>query len=366
MICDDWAMTKKRFDAWWANSCIDRPMLRVVARRETPLGSPEPVAPPATDEALHLDADRLIREAKNRLLTHRYMAEAYPNLDLNIGPGSLAVYLGSEPVFRPDTFWFTECLGSAEAFEAIFDPKNPWFVRHLDLLSQAQAASDGQYLVNIPDIIENIDIYAAMRGPQNTCYDLIDEPDAVQRAIQQIDDAYFPCYDRFRDALISEDGVTGYTAFNVLGTGRVAKIQCDFSALMSPDQFRKFVLPSLRKQCKILDHSVYHLDGPDAIKHLDALMEIDELQALQWTCGAGQPDSASPRWYPIYDRVKAAGKALHLTIFEGDFDHWIRSCDTLVERYGVDGMYFQLPVMAEAEANEFIEYADRHWRRTHA
>ena len=47
-----------------------------------------------------------------------------------------------------------------------------------------------------------------------------------------------------------------------------------------------------------LDHSLYHLDGPDAIKHVPALMELEKLDALQWTCGAGQPDGACPRWYP--------------------------------------------------------------------
>ena len=58
-------------------------------------------------------------------------------------------------------------------------------------------------------------------------------------------------------------------------------------------------MPSLQQQCQKLDYTLYHLDGPDAIKHLDALMEIEELDALQWTPGAGKPDGGDELWYPI-------------------------------------------------------------------
>lgn len=43
--------------------------------------------------------------------------------------------------------------------------------------------------------------------------------------------------------------------------GRVAKLQCDFSAMISPDMFKEFVLPYLKKQCDYLDYSLCHLDG---------------------------------------------------------------------------------------------------------
>ena len=53
--------------------------------------------------------------------------------------------------------------------------------------------------------------------------------------------------------------------------------------MMSPEDFRKYIQPSLREQSEKVDHVLYHLDGPAAIKHMDALMEIDggqvEMQA---------------------------------------------------------------------------------------
>jgi 5-methyltetrahydrofolate--homocysteine methyltransferase len=153
-----------------------------------------------------------------------------------------------------------------------------------------------------------------------------------------------------------DNGSSSYTAFAIWGPGKTAKIQCDFSAIMSPKQFREFVQPSLKKQCQKLDYTLYHLDGPDAIKHLDALMEIEELDALQWTPGADE------RWYPIYDRVKKANKSLWISLENGGLEDWIKKSDKLVRRYGSDGLYLLFPIMEEEEALRLIDKAERDWK----
>ena len=48
--------------------------------------------------------------------------------------------------------------------------------------------------------------------------------------------------------------------------------------MMSPEDFRKYIQPSLRSQSENVDHVLYHLDGPAAIKHMDALMEIEGIE----------------------------------------------------------------------------------------
>ena len=68
--------------------------------------------------------------------------------------------------------------------------------------------------------------------------------------------------------------------------------------------------PFIREQCQWLDYSLYHLDGVAAIRHLDALLEIEELNAIQWTPGVGQPQGGDPCWYDLYQRIRAGGKAI--------------------------------------------------------
>jgi len=219
-------------------------------------------------------------------------------------------------------------------------------------MRNAVALSNGDFYINIPDIIENLDILSAMRGPQELCCDIIEYPELVRTGVDKIDGVYFKYYDGFYNIVKDVDGGNSFTGFNILGGGKVAKLQCDFSAMISPDMFRKYVQPSLRKQCQKLEHSIYHLDGPDAIKHLDALMEIDELDAVQWqfTCGPGQLDGGDEKWFSIYDKVRKANKGLSITLSNGTPDDWTKSAKRIVNRYGMEGIYFLFPEFPDLES----------------
>ncbi|MCL2159002.1 MAG: trimethylamine corrinoid protein 2, partial [Oscillospiraceae bacterium] len=103
------------------------------------------------------------------------------------------------------------------------------------------------------------------------------------------------------------------------------------------------------------------LDGKECVKHLDALMGIESLQALQWTPGAGNPDCGNECWYPIYDKVKDAGKAMHVGIGDGGFDDWVNTADKFVGRYGCKGVYFLFPIMSLDQAQKLISKAEREW-----
>jgi len=359
---ENWSETQAHFNAWWNRKSFGRPLMRVVARRKLPLGELEPVKEPKSPMEFHLDVERKVIEMRNYCKSYVFMAEAFPYIDLNLGPGSLATYLGTEPVFAWDTVWYKECAENLEDLKKLsFDENNHWWKLHLEMIQKAQVNSKDDFLVSIPDLIENIDILSAMRGPQNLCYDLIDEPEKVKEYVSQIDDLYFKYYNMLYDIVKSEDGSCCYTAFSVWGMGKTAKVQCDFSALLSPLQFREFIVPSLRKQLSKLDNSIYHLDGPDAIRHLDALMEIEELDALQWTAGAGQPDGGSEKWYSIYDKVRTANKSLWIAIYDGKLEDWILCADKIVKRYGSAGIYLLFPEMEEEESQKLMEFAEMNW-----
>jgi 5-methyltetrahydrofolate--homocysteine methyltransferase len=94
--------------------------------------------------------------------------------------------------------------------------------------------------------------------------------------------------------------------------GQGSGVECDFSAMISPAMFEEFVLPDLQEQCRRLEHSIYHWDGPGQLPHLDLLLSIPELDAIQWTPGAGNPGPGSPKWFPLYRRIQEAGKGVVL------------------------------------------------------
>ncbi len=348
-----------RFEAWWRGKNEGLPLMYVVAEAEDAARVPRPETP----EAYWTDADYLIARMRNEMARKTYLADAYPSLAADLGPGSLALYLGTEPRFAWDTVWYDKSIKDLENHPPLaFDPENRWWKMHYALVKKIRATLDGECLVDMPDIIENIDIYSAMRGTEEALYDLMDDPELVEARIAQIDDAYFRYYDAFREVIAEPDGTQSYTCFHIRGAGRVAKIQCDFSAMLSPAQFRRFVLPSLEKQTRRLDHSLYHLDGKDAIRHVPAVMDLEKLDALQWTCGAGQPDGACPQWDVIYDQVTAAGKSLWIQLYDGGVGDWIRGAERLMDRYGKQRLYFIFPDMSMRDAETLLNRAEARWK----
>ena len=353
----NFAQTKAAFEAWWRHEDIGRPIMCIRAIRERPSGPLEPWVQYKDFEDLHIGLDYHMVNARNYFRQRDFMAEGYPCVDFNIGPGSVATYIGSEPIFKADTVWYTECIDDITAYPSFtYDPENYWWKKHLSVIKAAREAAGEDFFINIPDLIENIDIVAALRGPQNTCYDLMDWPEHVGRLIKSVDDIYFTYYDAIYDVIKLPDPekpggwISSYTAFRILGEGKTAKVQCDFCAMLSPEQFRHFIVPSLTKQCRQLNHSLYHLDGRDCVKHLDALLGVEELQGIQWTPGAGQPDAASEQWFPIFDRVKAAGKSMFVDVYDGGPEDWANATRKFVKRYGPAGVYMLYPDMTREQA----------------
>jgi hypothetical protein len=57
---------------------------------------------------------------------------------------------------------------------------------------------------------------------------------------------------------------------------------------------------------------MYHLDGTQAICHVDALLEIEALDAIEWTPQVSVPQGGDPQWFDLCRRILAAGKSLQL------------------------------------------------------
>ncbi len=74
--------------------------------------------------------------------------------------------------------------------------------------------------------------------------------------------------------------------------------------------FDDIFLPGIIEECRYFQRSLYHLDGPGALHHLDSLLEIKELDAIQWVPGSG--NEGYERWVNVYQKIQKAGKSLQL------------------------------------------------------
>ena len=278
--------------------------MSIDAPRDAPLGDTAWPKEPKDPAQKYMNSDYLIQRSRSAFERNDFGSDAFPEVSADFGPGSLALYLGSEPTFEPDTVWYRPCIESLETTPLPkYDPENRWLRAHLDLFHKLRDVFGADAHLTIPDIIESTDILSAMRGPAAFLYDIMDRPEQCRRWLERINSLYQVHYDAFYDIAKDDMGGSVFTAFHIWGPARTVKVQCDFSAMISPDQFGEFFIPYVKKQIEGLDRVLFHLDGPNCIGHVDQLLKLERLHAIQWVSGAGAAPNDDERWHPLYEKI---------------------------------------------------------------
>jgi hypothetical protein len=193
-----------------------------------------------------------------------------------------------------------------------------------------------------------------MREPQTLMFDLIERPRWVEQRVTQINRVYFDAFDALTARIRQPWGGNAFCAFDIWGPGRTAKLQCDASAMFSCEMYRRFVLPALTEQCRWLDCSLYHLDGTQAMHHLDTLLGIEALDGIEWTPQSGIEGGGHQRWWPLYKKILAAGKCVQAIGVQVD------EIKPLLDACGPNGMYIMCHAGSEQEARRAVDTAERY------
>ncbi len=342
---EDWARIERDTTAWW-NGGLDRPLVYLTAQDPVPNAPVEfsgkryqylsnyPAGMSAADiVALHAP----VLEA-----THFY-ADAFPWWWMNFGPGIMAGFLGAEvhSVTEPsETVWFsTSDEVELTDLDLRFDPGNVWWQRVQAITQAAAERWEGLVAVGHTDLGGNLDILASFRGTQRLLFDLIDQPEQVERLVERITELWLRYYDE-QDAVIRPPcrGTTCWTP--IWSPGKTYMLQCDFSYMISPAMFERFVMPDLLACCDHLDHGFYHLDGKGEIPHLDLLLSIERLRGIQWIPGDGQPPPHE--WLPLLKRIRDGGKLCQVFVTP-------EGARTIVKNLGGRGFY----LVIQARGDEF-------------
>ncbi|MBM3241608.1 hypothetical protein FJZ31_35450 [Candidatus Poribacteria bacterium] len=306
---EDMDEVRKRMTTWWNGGDIGRPAMQITAPRPKPLeeikAMPEPEGWVTNYSTRNFDY-RVNLSARQCINTY-YLGEAVPTVSPDLAPNCLALYLGCNGVESPGTVWCEPFIDNPMEARFEYDPDNFYWDFSLRLGREQLNLGKGKFLMAFPDLIEGLDTLAAMRGTQKLLIDLIERPEWVHKCLRQITDLYFHYYDILYDMFRDEVGGSIFWAW---APGRMAKFQCDFSAMISPSMFGEFMVPVLTEMCERVSYCMYHWDGPGAIGHHDYLLSIPKLTMLQWTPGAGQEPTHHKIWWAMYHKTVEAGKKL--------------------------------------------------------
>jgi hypothetical protein len=337
----DWEKRIARTDAFWEGGIIDRPVISINIRR---MGGTKPGLSGKEYGSLRdrwLDVDRMVELALDNAENTEYYGDALPYVWPNLGPDVFAAFFGSRLEFAESTSWVEPLINDwSEADKAQFSTDNFYWKKIAEMTEALLQAGQGRYYVGLTDLHAGGDALAALRGPQNLAVDMLDNPDKVRELLCRINDAYLGVLDKMWVGVIdSEQAVTNWLG-GVVSNRKWYPVSNDFSCMISNRMFEEFFLPGIAEECRHMEASIYHLDGPGALKHLDSLLQIRELSAVQWAYGAGSGSASD--WLDVYRKCQAAGKGVWIPIFPDELD-------IFMENLRPEGVYLVLQGLNSAE-----------------
>jgi len=301
---EDYQEANRRWDAFWAGDMIDRPIVCVTA--------PKPVASddePYADHyynRIHDDLDHLAVGVLGNHARRHYGGEAIPSAFLSFGCDEIAAFCGGELKFHLDSVETNWSVPFVDAWEKHLplqiDDANPLWQRMLRYCRIMAETCRGKIELNPIDLHTNLDLLLAVRGGQDLCLDLIDQPEMIDLAMVSARQVFAKVW---RETRLAAD----------LPLQSGATLQCDFSCMISTEMFRRWALPALEEEAETVGRVRYHWDGPGALTHTDDLIHSKGLYLLSYVVGAGNGSHAD--FVELFQKIQAGGKAVEV---HGDID----------------------------------------------
>jgi hypothetical protein len=346
-----------RHEAFWRGELEEGPLLWIAVPRVLP-GTP-PKEPP-TEEALWTDVDYVMAKAEYDLGHTYYAGDALPVFNPWLGPDQFAAWLGADLTLRPreNTSWVKPFIYDLEKDPDFqIDPSNRWWRLYLEIVEASVQSGKDKWVTTYPDLHTGIDGLCAMRGPKELMIDLLERPAAVHRAMDQMTRLWKEIVDLVSARVLP----TGQGTSNwCMGWSRERYLcigQNDFTCLISPRMFDEFCLRDTVECINHVDRILYHLDGPDAIKHLPRLLEIERLDCVQWIQGASLP--LPSHWLDLLRQVQAAGKSIQLYYAgaHGGDANFQDEINCLCEALDPRRLFFMIEAHSIAEADSLVRRA---------
>jgi hypothetical protein len=251
-----------------------------------------------------------------------FNAETFPVFWPNLGPEVYTAFYGVELEYKEVTAYAIPSIESWKQLDNIkLDFSNPYFRKLEEMTHEALKRGKGKYMVGYTDIHSGIDCAAAFRDPQQLCLDIMLEPEQVKKLVDISSRDFHTVYDHF-DSILKSHNQLSVTWMGIPSFGKMHIPGCDFASMLSPEDFDTFVLPSIKNEIAPMTHNIFHVDGKGVARHLDKLLELPKINAIQWVQGMGT-DTPIMQWVPLIKKVQAAGKSLVIDLEVSELDSFM-------------------------------------------
>ena len=340
-----------RLESWWNGDALDRPCLAITAPRS---GHPvRRVAHPGSLEERWTNVDYVVESTVARLEATAFLGEAIPHAFPNLGPNFLTATLGCPLRFLPSTTWTDAMIADWSDFQGFADYRESrWYRLMIEMTARFVEVGAGRFLTAITDLHPGGDGVASLRGSEDFMRDLFDEPARVRETLDSLDGFFCELVDSLY-AITTSRGQEGNLGFLTWGPGKVCPVQDDSLALLSPRAVEEFLLESILRQARHVDHCMFHLDGPQCLDKLDMLLACREIRGIQWQPGAGHRPMR--KWTDLMRKILTRGKLLFIDCEPDELA-------PILSAVPRKGLYIATHAADEEQAQRMLETAKRFGR----
>ena len=312
---EDIERSRERVEAWWGGEIIDRAAIQVMTRKDTAEGA-------ASIQRQNIDTsswtqeqygdyftspDKVIPRLEKRLAAIHFGGESFPVMyPVSIGMVAITANFLGCPIryVSSSTTWHDPIihdLNNLPSFD--YNPDNELWKAARILLQKAVDRADGYY-VGIPDLNGPTEALSLLRDHQTLAMDFYDSPDYIKPSLAKINQAWFRYWQECTKITQKTGGYFYWMGF--WSDKPSVDLQSDFSCMISKEHFDEYFLPYIEEQTEMVERTIYHLDGPDAVRHTDALLSLPKLTGIQWIQGAG--GGSVLQYIPLLQKIQKAGK----------------------------------------------------------
>ena len=338
----------QRVDAWYQCEIIDRVPVRFMAHNAfLDTGVDYAQLSPKERRARWFDVEYQVDLFERSLEGRTFHGETFPIYWPNLGPNVYAAFYGAELEFGEVTSWSEPVVRDWDELDSLrLDRDNVYFLKIEELTRHALERCQGRYLVGYTDLHPGIDCASAWRGMDQLCVDMVDCPEQVQ-ALAQVAIADFETVYGHFDDMLKVHRQPSSSWMGIPSFGRMHIPSCDFAALISPRHFEAFALPVLQREVRGMTHNIFHLDGKGVARHLDAILSVPEVHAIQWVQGVGD-DLPIMQWVPFIKKIQARGVPVIVDLSKEELEGFMAAMDP-------EGLFLWIATETEEEELDLLK-----------
>ena len=316
----DFEKSMARIEAWYGREIVDRPPVYFMQSEGKAKAA-------AFDEKYHFDnlierwedSEYQLARFRTLLPDQPLLGDGFPVYMPNLGPNFFAACYGGTIEYTQDTSW-TEHILKDGYRPLCIDFNNYYFQKIEEMTDLALEQADDEFLVGYTDLHPGLDCVASFRGSETLCMDLFEHPDQIKQLAMQTIDDYQKMFDHYNQKLLDHRQLS-VSWMGIPSRQSMHIPSCDFSFMISPDDFAEFGLPVLEKELEIAEYNIFHVDGPGVARHIDAIAQFPQIQAMQWVQGAGENEPVM-QWVPLIQKIQALGKAVVVYVHPHEIDNF--------------------------------------------